>query len=281
MMSLTNVKIVADSSSDVLSMTDIPFASAPLKIITTEKEYTDNANLDVAQMVDDLQNYKGKSSTACPSPSNWVDAFGDADYVFCVSITGALSGCYNSAIIAKNDYENNYPSRRVFVIDSLSTGPEMQLIIEKLREYIKKGYDFDEICQKIMEYKKHTGLIFMLESMKNLANNGRVSPLVAKAAGLLGIRVVGKASDKGELEPLEKCRGEKKALSVIVEIMKNHGSTGGRVFIGHCFNELGATKLKELIEQEFKNVHIRLYRLRGLCSFYTEKGGILLGYEKA
>ena len=147
-MSLTNVKIVADSSSDVLSMTDIPFASAPLKIITSEKEYTDNTDLDVAQMVEDLQNYKGRSSTSCPSPSDWVDSFGDAQYIFCVSITSALSGCYNSAVIAKNEYESNYPQRRVFVIDSLSTGPEMQLIIEKLREYIKKGYDFDEISEK-------------------------------------------------------------------------------------------------------------------------------------
>ena len=146
-MSLTNVKIVADSSSDVLSMTDIPFASAPLKIITSEKEYTDNTDLDVAQMVEDLQNYKGRSSTSCPSPSDWVDSFGDAQYIFCVSITSALSGCYNSAVIAKNEYESNYPQRRVFVIDSLSTGPEMQLIIEKLREYIKKGYDFDEISE--------------------------------------------------------------------------------------------------------------------------------------
>lgn len=280
-MSLTNVKIVADSSSDVLSMTDIPFASAPLKIITSEKEYTDNTDLDVAQMVEDLQNYKGRSSTSCPSPSDWVDSFGDAQYIFCVSITSALSGCYNSAVIAKNEYESNYPQRRVFVIDSLSTGPEMQLIIEKLREYIKKGYDFDEICEKIMEYKKHTGLIFMLESMKNLANNGRVSPIVAKAAGLLGIRVVGKASAGGELEPLEKCRGEKKALSAIVEIMKNQGAVGGRVLIGHCFNDSVAKKLKELIEQEFENVRIRLYRLRGLCSFYAEKGGILIGFEKA
>jgi len=275
-----NMKIVADSSSDVLSIEHVPFASAPLKIITSEKEYVDDTELDVYGMVEDLLSYSDKSSTACPSPEDWLNAFGDAQYVFCVTITSNLSGSCNSANIAKNDYEAEHPGRKVLVIDSLSAGMELKLIIEKLQEKILAGKDFEEISREIMEYKEHTGLMFMLESMRNLANNGRVSKIVASAAGVLGIRAVGKASDVGTLEPMEKCRGEKKALPTIMKIMKELKYVGGRVLIGHCFNESAALKLKDLLLKEFPEAQIDLHPTRGLCSFYAEKGGLMVGFEK-
>lgn len=278
-MNLNEIKIVADSSADIPTPTKVAFSSVPLKIVTAEKEYIDNADLDVEQMVNDLANYNGKSSTSCPSPEDWLAAFGNAKYVFCVSITSNLSGTYNSACIAKQTYEETHPDCKVYVIDSLSTGPEMQLIMEKLQEDILNGLSFEEICSEINDYQKKTRLLFMLESMKNLANNGRVKPIVAKAAGLLGIRVVGKASDVGTLEVLEKNRGEKKALLCIINNMKKLGFKGGKVKISHCFNNSAAATLKELIKKEFKDTVIEIYNSRGLCSFYAEKGGLLIGFE--
>ena len=275
-----STKIVADSSSDLLELAGVPFESAPLKIITAEKEYVDNASLDVLGMVTDLQNYSGRSSTSCPNAGDWLTAFGDADEVFCVTITATLSGSYNAAVQAKQIYEEQHPGRRVFVLNSLSTGPEMALIIEKLQELILEGRAFDDICSEVTKYAKKTGLLFMLESMRNLANNGRVSPLIAKMAGILSIRVVGKASDQGDLEQLNKCRGEKKSLETIVQHLKSLGLKNGKVRIAHCFNENAGKALKELIQKEFSKVQVEIYRCRGLCSFYAEKGGLLVGFEK-
>ena len=277
---LENIKIVADSSADLLTLEAFPFASVPLKIITTEKEYTDDAALDVPAMVDDLLAYNGKSSTSCPNPSDWLSAFGDAEQVFCVTITGTLSGSYNAACIAKNTYEQEHPGRRVFVIDSLSAGPELKLIVEELQAQILAGTEFDENCKRIQSYQKKTGLLFMLESMKNLANNGRVSPLVAKMAGLLGIRVVGKASDRGDLEPLNKCRGEKNALDTIMQHLRSLQYAGGKIRIGHCLNASAAKGLCDRILAEFAEANVEIYASRGLCSFYAERGGLMIGFEK-
>lgn len=188
-----NYLIVADSSADFAKREQsntVGFASVPLKIITSEKEYVDDASLNVEQMVSELEHYKGRSSSSCPNPSDWLEAFDEAEYVFCVTITSGLSGSYNSACMAKEEYEEAHPGRKVFVIDSLSTGPEMGLIIDKLEELVIEGLEFEKICDTIKSYQKHTGLLFMLESMQNLANNGRVSPLVAKLAGILGIRII-------------------------------------------------------------------------------------------
>lgn len=279
-MSNKKIKIVADSSADILELSSVPFSSAPLKIITAEKEYVDNEKLDVLGMVNDLGSYKGRSSTSCPNSGDWLEAFGDGDEIFCVTITATLSGSYNAAVLAKQIYEEMYPERRVFVLNTLSAGAEIRLIIEKLEELILGGNDFDVICEKITGYSENTGLLFMLESMKNLANNGRVGPLVAKMAGILGIRVVGKASDKGDLEPLNKCRGEAKALSTIVEHLKDLGLKTGKVRIAHCFNKNAAETLKALIEKEIKDAEVKISECLGLCSFYAEKGGMLVGFEK-
>ena len=277
---MTKMKIVADSSADVLSLEHVPFASAPLKIMTAEKEYVDDEKLDVEQFVKDLEENTEKSKTACPGVGDWLNVFGDAEAVFCVTITSTLSGSYNAACIAGKEYEERYPGRKVFVIDSLSAGPELKLIIEELQRLICEGKSFEEICHLITEYTRHTGLLFMLESLRNLANNGRVSRIVASAVGMLGIRIIGKASDRGDLEQLVKSRGEKKALPTLKETLNKLGYRGGKVRISHCGNESVARKLKELILTEFSKAQVEIYKARGLCSFYAEKGGILIGFEK-
>ena len=140
---------------------------------------------------------------------------------------------------------------------------------------------FDEICACVTAYMKKTGLVFMLKSLKNFANNGRVSPVVAKLVGIAGICIVGKASNEGTLEPKHKCRGERRSLETLVEDLEAEGFRSGKISIGHCQNESAAEHLKELILNKFENVQIETHKFRGLCSFYAEKGGVLVGFEKA
>ena len=275
---MIHAKIVLDSSANMATESHV--SSVPLKIITDRKEYIDNAKLNTTEMVWQLQTYNGPSSTACPSPQDWLDAFDDKPYVFCIAITSGLSGSCNAANIAKADYELAFPGRKVCVVDSLSTGGEMELIAEKIQALIAADLSFEDICETIKDYQKSTGLLFMLESMNNLANNGRVSKIAAKAAGILGIRVVGKASDIGTLEPLEKCRGEKKALTALVATMTSLGYEGGKVRISHCLNENAANQLKESILVLYPQADVQIRPTGGLCSFYAEKGGLLIGFEK-
>ena len=271
---------MADSSANVLALEQTPFAAAPLKVITDAQEFVDDSSLDVDSMVSWFASYRGKSKTSCPNPSDWLEAFGDADEVYCVTITSGLSGSYNAACIAKQLYETENEGKQVCVIDSLSAGPELVLIIEKLEQLIGQGLSFDDICRQIEAYKQQTGLTFMLESLKNFAANGRVSPAVAKIAGVLGIRIVGKASDQGTLEPTEKCRGVERSLAAILSHLKNNGLSKGKVRIAHCMNEPAAQKLKEMILSQIPRADVQIHCCRGLCSYYAEKGGLLVGFEK-
>ena len=278
---MRSVKIVADSSANLMELKSVAFDTAPLKIITAQREFVDNPQLDLEEMIRFFNTYKGKSQTSCPNPEDWLSAFGDAEDIFCVTITSGLSGSYNSACAAKQIYESENEGKRVHVFDTLSAGPEITLIIEKIEECIDKDMSFEDICNCVTAYMKKTGLVFMLKSLKTFANNGRVSPIVAKLVGIAGICIVGKASDEGTLEPMHKPRGERRALETLVGCLEKEGFKTGKISIGHCQNESAAEQLKELILAKFKNVQIEIHKFRGLCSFYAEKGGVLVGFEKA
>lgn len=274
------IKIVADSSANMYTLDGgVEFASAPLTVRTADREFVDCADLDVLEMVDYLSKYKGKSGSACPGVGDWLEVFGDADEVYCVTIISSLSGSYNAAMTAKQQYEEENPGKKVFVLDSYSAGPEPKLLIEKLRDLILEGKDFETICKEITEYKeKRSCLLFCLESLRNLANNGRTSHAVAALCSVVGIRVVGDVKDG--LHPTDKCRGEKKAIATVFKNMKTKGYAGGTVVIDHCFNEPAADALKAAVHTEFPEANVRIEKTGGLCSFYAEKGGLMIGFER-
>lgn len=272
-------KIVSDSASNIFSISDIPYANVPLKIITKDKEYVDTPDLDLENMISELKNNKGTSGTSCPNIFEWGEAFKGSDEIFAVAITSNLSGSCAAAVQAATDYMEENPGTKVAVFDSLSAGAEMGLIIEKLQELINAGLSFEEIETEVRDYMTHTHLLFSLESLTNLARNGRINPAAAAIAGVLGIRVVGKASDIGTLEPLHKCRGEKKALEALFKEMKSIGFAGGKVRISQCYNPEAADKLREMILAEFPDCQISIEACTALCSFYAEQGGILVGFE--
>ena len=150
-------RIVADSSSNVYTLKGVDFISAPLKIITDNEEYLDTPQLDAVELAEMLHTYKGKTTTSCPNVSDWMAAYEGADQVFVVSITGTLSGSYNAAVLAAEEYKQEHPGAQVFVLDSLSSGPEMRLLVERVAKLVKAGLPFDDICEKILDYHGTVG----------------------------------------------------------------------------------------------------------------------------
>lgn len=270
-----------DSSGDLQHFEGVDFASVPLKILAGDREFVDDENADIQEMVAFLREYKGKASTSCPGVGEYLEAFGDADEVYCVTITSNLSGSYNAAEVAARTYLEQYPNRKAYVFDSLSAGPEMALITEKIRERILANEAFETIIEQVKAYQKKTRLLFSLESLHNLANNGRLPGAVAAVAGMLGIRLIGKASDVGTLQPTGKARGEKKLIPELVKHLKDMGYNGGKVRIDHCNNEGAACKLCDAVKELFPAADIAIGITGALCSFYAEHGGLLIGFEIA
>ena len=274
-----SIKIVSDSSSNVFRVEGLNYATVPMKVITDEKEYLDSPELDLQGMVTDLQKYKGKSGSSCPNVQEWLDAFGSGDDVFGVTISKNLSGSYNAAQQAAQTYMEENPGKRAFIFDSLSAGPQQAMLVDKIKELLESGLDFDAIKEKVLDYHNHTHIIFSLESMNNLARNGRISPAVAKIAGVLGIRACGDAKG-GQITPVHKPRGEKKTLSTLFDMMLERGLyDGALVRVAHCFGLEATEKLRDIVLNHFPKCRFMIERTTALCSFYAEAGGLMIGME--
>jgi len=272
-------KIVSDSASNVFDIPGVEFSSAPLNLVFNDRDHVDNAALDVDAMLEEMRVTKARVTSSCPNVGEWLDGFEGADCVFATTITGGLSGSYNAAMQAREEFLKKYPDKKVHVFDSLSAGPEIRIIIEKIAELIREKLTFEAIVEKVTDYMKHTHLTFCLSSLINFARAGRIHPAKARFAGVLGIRVVGRASDVGTLQDLYKIRGEDKALSAMLREMLERGFCGGKVRIAHTHNENGAKKFATLIREKFPASDISIEKNAGLCSYYAEEGGILVGYE--
>lgn len=271
-------KVVSDSSCNILTGENPCFASVPMKIIA-RREYVDAPGLDVAQMVEDLKNHKGKSGSSCPNVGEWLDAFGDADVVFGTTISGALSGSYSAARHAAETYMEEHPERKVYILDSMATGPEQAMLNDRLLQLLESGLEPEAVWEQIRYYQNHTYTLFCLESLNNLARNGRVNPAVAKLAGVLGIRVCGEAKN-GEVTPVHKARGPKKATQALADMIRERGfRDGGVLRVAHCFAQEQALALRDAVLAQFPNARFVLEPTTALCSYYAELGGLIIGFE--
>jgi len=270
--------IVSDSSSNVFTVEGAEYTTVPMKIIA-DKEYVDTPELDLAGMVSDLQQFKGKSGSSCANVQEWLDAFEGADAVFCVTISKNLSGSFNSAQQAVASFLEEHPEKKGYVFDSLAAGPQQAMLCDYLARLIAEGNEFEQIVEKALDYHNHTHILFRLQSLTNLARNGRINPAVAKIAGVLGIRVIGDVKG-GQITPVHKPRGDKKAIPMLVEMMKERGFYDGAILrIAHCFGQEPALLLRDAVLAEFPNTKFILEPTTALCSFYAEEGGLMIGFE--
>ena len=273
------MKLIADSSSDRPAIAGAEVQYVPLVVSTDHVHFVDDETLDVRQMLDTLSGHRGRSYTACPSVDGWLTAFDGGDEIYAVTITSALSGSYNAAMAARELYLQEHPGAKVAVFDSLSTGPELRLILEKLRDLTAQGLPFEQVEAQTREYMHHTRLLFSLQSLHNMAQNGRVSKVAAAAVGVLGIRIVGTASAEGTLQQLNKCRGDRKALPELLEHMQKAGFHGGKVRITHVNNPTLAGTFLEQLKAAWPEADASIAPSSGLCSYYAEEGAIMVGFE--
>ncbi|HFI0635277.1 TPA: DegV family protein [Streptococcus suis] len=276
-------KIVVDSGCDYRQLKnlapDTEFISVPLTIQVGDQAFVDDVNLDIDHMMEVMEASKSAAGSACPSPQAYQAAFEGAENVIVITITGGLSGSFNAARVARDMFVEEHPEVNIHLIDSLSAGGEMDLIVDEINRLITTGMEFEELVQAITTYQENSKLLFVLAKVDNLVKNGRLSKLVGTVVGLLNIRMVGEASSEGKLELLQKARGHKKSVAAAFEEMKKAGYNGGRIVMAHRNNDKFFQQFSELVKSTFPNAIVDQVATSGLCSFYAEDGGLLMGYE--
>lgn len=278
---MEKVRLILDSSSNTLSDPARNLVVVPLTLTFGEENMLDDEKLDISEFLAKMEANNEAGKTAAPSIQRCLDALEGSENAIIVTLTSGLSGTYSSALQAKDIYLEQHPHANVIVVDSRSAGPELEVVLEGIEALIKDDkLRFADLEAKIAEFRTRTHLLFVLQSLRNLSLNGRVSPAVAKIAGVLKINLIGTASVDGELQPLTKARGMKKALREIVKQMEGMKYQGVRVVIDECENATDAEKLKEAILASYPDADVTIRPMRGLCSFYAERGGLMIGFHE-
>ena len=274
--------IVSDTSCDLHSLEGgegvFDFETIPFTIRIGSREYVDNEDMPVEEMLTANENHSEMAQTSCPSPEDWRAKFAPEGPVVAFTISSALSGSYNSACTAKQMLQEENPGKQIAVIDSKATGPETAMLVLKARELILAGKDFGDIEAALNREAEKIHTIFALASYHNLIKAGRVSRLIGFIAGHLGFWGIGIGSDEGEISIRGKARGDKSMIRFLTEEIKKIGPAGKEIRISHCLNEKCAAALKEQLEEMFRGIRVTLMKTRGLDSFYAERRGLIIGF---
>lgn len=218
--------------------------------------------------------------SSCPSPEQYMDAYeGEADHVYVVTLSGGLSGSYNSAVLGKNLYEEEHgDTKKIYVFNSRSASIGETLIGMKIQEFEEAGCGFEEVVEKVEEYIKSMNTYFVLETLETLRKNGRLSNLKAFIANSLNIKPVMGSTKEGLICQLGQARGMNKALERMVKdmISKTKDCENRVLAIAHCNCPERAKAVKEKIEKIAKFKKIIIINTAGVSSMYANDGGVIM-----
>lgn len=275
-------KIIIDSCGELPEELKIDghFCNVPLEIEVDGYHITDDETFDQKDFLQRVKNCIHSPKSACPSPERYMNAFeGEAEHVYVITLSGKLSGSYNSAVLAAQLYnEEHEVDKQIHVFNSKSASIGETLIGLKVQEMEENGLAFEEVVEQVEEYISSMNTFFVLETLETLRKAGRLSNLKALVANTLNIKPVMGSTDEGMIQQLGQARGMKKALNKMVEdMLKVTKNCENRVLaIAHCNCPERAEFVKEAIEKVAKFKKIVIVNTAGVSSMYANDGGLIM-----
>ena len=202
----------------------------------------------------------------------------DEEHVYAVTLSAELSGSYNSAVLGKNLYEEEYGQKDIHVFNSCSASIGETLIALKIRECEEAGMGFAQVIETVDAYIESQHTYFILETLETLRKNGRLTGLKAVVATALNIKPVMGSTPQGTICQLGQARGMKKALAKMVDhIVTDAVGVEDKVLaISHCNCPERAEEVRKMILQKLPVKDSIILNTRGVSSLYANDGGIIV-----
>ncbi len=272
-------KIIVDSSIDFSDDITEEIDRVPFKILIDNDEIAD-VNLNTEELISKMKSSKKHIKTACPSPDEYMNLFSKDGASFVVTISSALSGSYNSAMLAKNMFLEKIPEGLVHIFDTKSAASGSTLVALKIKQLIEENLNFSEIIEATNKYVSKLKTFFILDSLDNLVKNGRISGVKAKVASLLHIVPIMGENGNGEIELVEQVRGNKKAFNRLIEIIGEFNIDFENTILGitHSNAMEKAENLKKELLSRYKFKDVLIFKAGGLSTVYADDGGIVVAF---
>ncbi len=274
-------KIIVDSCGELPERckNDEHFESIPLSMQIDEYLIVDDETFDQADFLKKVAESPNCPKSSCPSPERYMEAYRcDADHVYAVTLSGNLSGSYNSAVLGKNLYHEEYGEKKIHVFDSCSASIGETLLALKIEECEAKGMSFEETVETVEAYKNEQHTYFVLETLEVLRKNGRLSNLKAFVANALNIKPVMGSTPEGQIQQISQTRGINRAVLKMIDYLVEEATNPEEkiVAISHCNCPERAQMAKEEILKRMPVKDVIILDTRGISSMYASDGGIIM-----
>lgn len=274
-------KVIVDSCGELTEQMKESgrFETVPLQLQVEDHIITDDDTFDQAAFLKLVAESPECPKSSCPSPESYMNSYHcDADHVYAVTLSAELSGSYNSAVLGKNLYEEEYGEKQIYVFNSRSASVGETLIALKIQECEEAGMEFEQVIGQVNAFIEEQHTHFVLESLDALRKNGRLTGIKALVATALNIKPVMGATPEGSIYQLGQGRGMKKALakmgdSVAAEVIHPEQKI---LAISHCNAPERAEAVRKMIQEKIQVKDSFIVDTRGVSSLYASDGGIIV-----
>ena len=265
------------------------FGTASLQIDVDGHHIVDDESFDQADFLRRVKASGECPKSSCPSPERYMEEYHcDAEHVYAVTLSAELSGSYNSAVLGKNLYEEEYGEKDIYVFNSRSASVGETLIGLKIAECEEKGMSFQEVIETVESYIEEQHTYFVLETLDILKKNGRLKGLKAVVATALNIKPVMGSTPEGSIQQLSQARGIKKGLLLFAgccmaaglpdrELAANMKNTQEKILaISHCNCEERAKAVRDMLLERASFKDVIILDTAGISSMYAADGGVIV-----
>jgi len=274
--------IIVDSCCDLTPemRADPVFRSIPLTIRVGGRDYVDDQSLDTSLLIYAMDQSPEASSSSCPAPGDYLDAYRKAEGdIYVITLSALLSGSHNSAWQARQMFLEEQPDRNIQVFNSCSASAGEVLLAQKVHELARSGLPFAQVVAQTERTVADTNTLFVLENLDNLKKNGRLTRVQAMLTGALRIKLIMGSTPEGEICKHGQALSIKQALAKLVDIMAADERHKGKVlYIAQCLCPDRAQQLWELAKKSCQFAGVVITATRGLSSYYANSGGVVAAY---
>lgn len=274
--------IIVDSCCDLTPemRADPVFRSIPLTIRVGGKDYIDDQSLDTSLLIYAMDQSQDASSSSCPSPGDYLEAFRRAEGdIYVITLSALLSGSHNSAWQARQMFLEEEPERNIHVFNSCSASVGEVLLAQKVCQLVRSGVVFSQVIAQVEKTIAETNTLFVLENLDNLRKNGRLTKVQAMLTGALRIKLIMGSTPEGEICKHGQALSIKQALAKLVDIMAADERHKGKIlYIAQCLCPDRAQQLWELAKKSCQFSDVVITATRGLSSYYANSGGVIVAY---
>ena len=213
-------RIIIDSTADLSAELKSKLSIVPLTVHFGDEEYLDGVTIDHKTFYEKLIESDELPTTSQATPDSFIAEFqkikDEGDSAVVITISSKLSGTYQSAVIAAEDFDN------IYIVDSGSAAIGSGILAERALELAESGMEAREIAETLNKEKEKIVISALLDTLEYLKKGGRISKTVAFAGAVLNIKPVISVED-GEIAVLGKARGSKMGNNLLVQEIEKSG----------------------------------------------------------